>query len=252
MKKAFILFYFAFLVLPAYSQTVAKSLYSEYAYINVPKENVALYNRFGMVKYKFYSDEKFLNFESYQDIPLTDPSQTGPTLRSSIIRERASDIVYVCLSFDTLRIRMVGGKEERASFQKLTSAFNSGGTSIYGTGKKKMDIQGLSCKELLVKGKFSDTISAYFSNQIVLDPKIADFPLYSSSGVSPHGLMLGRDEVLMGNQLEFRAIKLEINQPRNITAELASYQLVSPEKGEAMMKEMLAKMMVPPQGSGKN
>ena len=252
MKQAFILFCFVLMVLPTQSQTIAKSLYAEYAYIHVPKENVALYNRFGMVKYRFYSDEKFLHFESYQDIPLTDPSKTGPTLRSSIIRERASDIVYVCLSFDTLRIKMVGGKEERASFQKLASAFNSGSSSIYREGKKKTDIQGFSCRELLVKGKFADTISAYFSNQIVLDPKIADFPLYTSSGGAPYGLMLGRDEELMGNFLEFRAIKLEINQPRKISAELASYQLVSPEKGETMMKDLLAKMMVPAPGAGKN
>jgi hypothetical protein len=209
------------MVLPVHSQTIAKSLYAEYAYIDVPKENVALNNRFGMVKYKFYSDEKFLHFESYQDIPLTDPSQTGPTLRSSIIRERASDIVYACLSFDTLRIRMVSGKEERASFQKLTSAFNSGSASIYKEGKKKTEIQGFSCRELMVKGKFTDTISAYFTNQIVLDPKIPDFPLYTSASVIPYGIMLGRDEVLQENSLEFRAIELEINKPRNISAELA-------------------------------
>jgi len=252
MKKILIVFFFGMVILPANSQTIAKSLYAEYAYLHVPKENVALYNRFGMVKYKFYADEKFLSFESYQDIPLTDPSKVGPTLRSSIIRERASDIEYVCLSFDTLRIKMVGGKEERASFQKLSSAFNSGSTSIYREGNKKTEIQGFSCRELLVKGKFADTVSAYFSNQIILDPKIADFPLYTPAGVTPYGLLLGRDEVLQENLLEFRAIKLEINQPRNITAELASYQLVSPEKGEAMMKEMLDKMMVPPQGSGKN
>jgi hypothetical protein len=33
---------------------------------------------------------------------------------------------------------------------------------------------------------------------------------------------------------------------------LASYPLVSPENGEAMMKDVLAKMMVPAQGARKN
>jgi len=243
MRHIFVLVFIAFLTFQIKGQTVAKSIFAEYGYTNIPKESVGLYAMFGLTKYKVYADEKFLKFESYQDIPLEDVSKIGPTLRSSFVKERSTDEVFLCVAFDTLFIRMKAGEQERASFQQMTETFSSGGQSVFAKGKKKIDIQGFVCDEIFVQGKFSDTISAFVSKQIVLDPKIKDFPLYvSGDGISPHGLMLGRDEVMKTNILELRAIRLEINQPQDLSKELASYQLVTQKQGEAMMKELLSKM----------
>jgi len=87
----------------------------------------------------------------------------------------------------------------------MIETFNSGSQLVPAKGQKKIDIQGFTCDEILVAGKFSDTISAYVSSQIILDPTIKDF-----------------------------------------------YPLVTQEQGEAMMKDLLAKMMAMPTKARKN
>ncbi|MBC7776487.1 MAG: hypothetical protein H7246_13720 [Phycisphaerae bacterium] len=252
MRHISILIFLACFSLQSRSQTVAKSIFAEYGYTNIPKESVGLYTTFGLTKYRVYADDKFLKFESYQDIPLEEANKIGPTLRSSFVKERSTNEVYVCVAFDTLFIRMKAGEEERASFQQMTETFNSGRKSVYAKGKKKIDIQGFTCNEIFVAGKYSDTISAFVSSQIILDPAIKDFPMYVGNEIAPYGLMLGRNEVIKANMLELRAIKLEINQPRDLSKELMSCHLVTQQQGEAMMKDLLTKMMRLPTITGKN
>lgn len=203
---------------------------------------------FGYTKYRVYDDEKILKIESFQDLPEEDVKKMGPGLRSSFIREKRGNELFLCISLDSLHIRMKAGEEEQSSFQEMVATYNAGSDAVFGNGAKKPDIQGFSCKEIQVAGKYSDTIAAFVTNQIVLDPAIADFPLFAAS----HGMILGRDEVLGDNLLEFRAIKLEINQPRDYSSELASYQLVTKEQGEEMLKAAFTKMMELPSGDGKN
>lgn len=237
---------------PLFSQTEASSIYAEFRYVNIPKEKADLYNLFGLTQYKVYADAQFLKFETYQDIPLQDPNGKGPTLRTSFILERVSGEIYLCVSLDTLSIRMKAGAAERSSFQQTTQAFNSGSKSVRAMGNRQLDIQGFSCNELMVAGKFSDNISAYVTDQIQLAPMIRDFPLFIGSPEKTYGLMLGRDELVKGQILELRAVTLEINQPKNLYAELATYQLVTQEEGDLRMKSLLTKMMGPSGRGGKN
>lgn len=252
MKQAFTLVILAFLGFQAKGQTLAKSIYVEYGYTNIKKEYAQLYTLFGRSRYSVYADDKFLMVESYLALPVEKEQQGSQSLRTLFILEKAKDSISLCLSFDTLFIRMPGGDEERASLHKMLEAFSSDQSPVYGSGSKKASIQGYDCSEILVRGKFTDTISAFVSERILLDPVIKDFPVYISSAGRPMGLMLGRNEVLKGNLLEFRAIQLEINQPRDIRRELARYQLVSKEEGEKRMKLALSHVMRMPAGDGKN
>jgi hypothetical protein len=249
MKNALIAALFICLAVQGNSQTVAKSIFIEYGYVNLSKDVEGLQAMFGYTKYMVYDDDKFLKVESYQDLPAEEVQKMGPGIRSSYIKEKASNELYLCVSLDSLHIRMKADEEERSSFQAMTQTYQMGSEAVYATGDKKLDIQGFNCNEILIAGKYSDTLSAFVANQIVLDTSIADFPLYAVS----HGLILGRDEILGNIVLEFRAKKLEINQPRDFSAELTAYTLVTKEAGEAMLKEAFNKMMgTPEEGDGKN
>ncbi len=230
--------------LPLHAQTLAKSIFAEYGYTNISKDSVALHMMFGLTRYRLYADEKFIKLEAYQNLSPEEAKKFGPTMHSLLIKERASADVFLCVAFDTLQIRMKGDEKERQSFQQMSELFNSSGESMFGKGSKAIEIQGFSCAELFVKGAYSDTVSCYVYPQIQLDPAIKDFPLYVSSNGTPYGLMLGRDEVIWNGQtIEFRAVQLEINQPRDIAAEMNQYQLVSKDAGEKLLKELFTNMM---------
>lgn len=225
-------------------QTLAKSILVEYGYPNIPHENAGLFTMFGITKYRVYADEKYLKIETYQEMSPEQAKQIGPTLRSNMVKDRVTNELFLCISLDTLHVRMKGGPEEQTVFNGMTETFNAGSEAFRGTGSKKIYIQGLSCNEVLVKGKFADTISAFVAPQIVLDPSIKDFPMYVAKGDKTFGLMMGRDEVLWdGNIIEFRATKLEVNPHIEISNELAIYQLVTKEEGEKRIKAMFTRMM---------
>ncbi len=242
--KQYLTLALALLAFQLNGQTVAKSILVEYGYPNIPKENAGLQTMFGVTKYLVYADDKYLKIESYQDLTAEQAKQIGPTLRSLFVKDRRTNELFLCVSLDTLFIRMKGGEQEKTLFKGMTETFNAGSEAFRGTGPKKADIQGYACNEVLVKGKFSDTISAFVAYQIVLDPVIKDFPLYVAKGEKSFGLMLGRDEILWdGKVIEFRALKLEINQPKEVESELAMYRLVSKEEGERAVKAVFTRMI---------
>jgi hypothetical protein len=250
MRFVFLLTTLSFWVSSAHSQTVANSIFAEYGYPNIPKDSTTIQTMYGFSKFRVYADDKFVKVEAFQDVPEEQLEELGAGLRSSFIKERASGDVYICVTLDTLLIRLKGGEKEKATFQEITETFNSGSAAIYGKGNKTTDIQGFGCQEYLVKGAFQDTVSAYVTDRVVLGPTIRDFPLYVAGEGKNYGLLLGRDEVVWnGYVLEFRALKVEINQPRNMGKELASYQLVTEAEGDKIIQDWFSKLMgVPVEG----
>lgn len=228
----------------AKAQTTANSIFAEYGYPNIPKDSTTIYTMYGYSKYRVYADDKFVKVETFQDLPEEQLMELGAGLRSSFIKERASGDVFICVTLDTLLIRLKGGEKEKATFQEMSETFNSGSAAIYGKGNKTADIQGFKCQQYLVKGAFQDTVSAYVTERVVLGTTIRDFPLYVAGDGKNYGLLLGRDEVMWnGYMLEFRALNVEINQPRDIAKELASYKLVTEEEGDQIIKDWFSKLM---------
>lgn len=254
MRITILLLFLASFAQPAEGQTLVKAIFAEYGYPNISKDSVMQYYMFGITRYRLYADEKFFQVESFQHLSEEEAKQIGPTMRSMMVQERATNKTYLCISFDTLRIRMDGGDKGRESLQRMNEAYQVGSEHVYGKGRQTLDIQGHTCQEIFTMGGFSDTISAFVAPNIGFDPALMTFPLYVRSevpGVS--GLLLGRNEVLPeGGTIEFRALKLTLNEPKDVQAELATYRLVSEEQGEEEMKAFFSKMMGMPAGDGKN
>ena len=239
-----LLLFILLLSVQAKSQTVAKTIWAEYGFPNISKDSVAMYTMYGITRYRMYADDQYIRMETYQNLSEEQQKAYGPTMRSIMVKERASNDVFLCISMGDLQIKMKGEEKERESFQKMMDRFNSDDINVYAKGTKTADIQGYNCSELLIQGSNGDTISCFVSNQITLDPSISDFPLYVNSPGTLQGLMLGRNEIAWNGQtLEFRATKLEINQPLNVKAELKKFKLVSREKGNELMKEIFTKSM---------
>ena len=254
MKNAIALVFSLGVIGFAQSQTVAQCISAIYGYPNIPKDSVVLHTMFGITKYAIYADEKYMKVETYQDLDPEEAKKIGPTLRTVFIKDKSMDKTFLCVSFDTLHIMMEGGDKGRESLQQIMSAYNTGSDNIYNIGGKTSEIQGLKCNELFMRGRFVDTIPAFVTNQISLDPGIRDFRMYVNSAEPERsGLLMGRDEMLWyESMIEFRAVKLEINQRKDIPAELATYRRVSEAEGEKEMKAMFSKLMGFPAEGGKN
>lgn len=241
-----------FLAFQLKSQTIAHSIFTEYGYPNIPKDSTSLQNMYGYSKFRVFADDKFVKIEAFQDLPEEMAQEMGAGLRSSFIKVRSSGDIFICVMLDTLLIRLKGGPKEQASFKEITETFNSGSAAVHGKGDSKIEIQGFSCQQYYVKGAFRDTVSAYVTDRVVLGPAIKDFPMYVAGESGSLGLMLGRDEMLWNNYLlQFRALKVEINQPRNIEKELASYKLVTEAEGDQMIQDWFSRLMGMPV-EGKN
>lgn len=229
------------------AQTFADALFVEYGYPNISKDSVAIHTMYGYSKFRVYGDAKYVQVEAYQDLPKEQLEALGAGLRSVFVLERASGDVYICVALDTLRIRMKGGEKERASYRQMTEAFNSGAANMYGQGPGSRKILDYYCREFLTSGQMSDTTSIYLTPDIALGEQLLDCPTYVSVGGKNYGLILGRDEVLWNKYiLEFRALKVEINRPRDVAAQLAAYQLVTEEEGDRMIGEWFNKLMETP------
>ena len=229
------------------AQTFADALFIEYGYPNIPKDSVTIRMMYGDSKFRVYGDDKYVQVEAYQDLPKEQLEALGAGLRSVFIVERTSGDVYICVALDSLRIRMKGGDKEKASYRQMTEAFNSGAANMYGQGPGKRDILGYRCQEFLTSGQMSDTISIYLNQDIALGEQVGDFPTWVSIAGKNYGLILGRDETLWNNYvLEFRALQVEINRPRDVAAQLASYQLVTEEEGDRLIGEWFSKLMEAP------
>lgn len=236
----------------AWSQTVANSIFAEYGYPAIPKDSTILQTMYGYSKFRVYTDDLFFKVEAFQDLPEENLEELGAGLRSVFIKDRKSGNVFICVALDTLLIRMRGGETEQASFREMTEAFNSGTTSVLPKSAGQVDIIGYPCRQYLVKGTFTDSVTAYLTDRIMLGKGISDFPMYVSGEGKNYGLLLGRDETLWnGYTLAFRALRFEINQPRDVAKELASYKLVTEEEGDQMIKDWFARLMEMPV-EGKN
>ena len=250
----FILFIALLLLLApqAWSQTVANSIFAEYGYPAIPKDSAILQNMYGYSKFRVYADERFVKVEAFQDLPKEQLDVMGAGLRSVFIKDRSSGNVFICVALDTLLIRMRGGETEQASFREMTEAFNSGTAAVFPKSAGQVNILDFPCRQYLVKGTFADSVTAYLTDRVVLGKGISDFPMYVSGEGKNYGLLLGRDEKLWNDYiLAFRALKVEINQPRDVAKELASYKLVTEEEGDQMIKDWFVKLMEMPV-EGKN
>lgn len=253
MKFTFSILIVWVLALQVKSQSVASSVFIEYGYPNIPEDSVVLHMMYGMTKYRAYADEHFLVIESFQDLPEEQRKIMGNGLQSMFIKERRTDDLFLCVTLDSLRLRMKGREKELASFQKLIETYNSVNAPIFGKGLRSLDIAGHASREFLIKGSFTDTISAYLADQIILADNIKDFPMQVANEEGEYGVLLGRDEVLWnGSLIEFRATNVEINKPKDIASELQSFELCSKEEGEKKIKAYFMKLMGMPQGDGKN
>ena len=226
----------------AQSQTVAKSIWAEYGYPNISKDSTVMYTMYGITRYRLYADDQYIQLETYQNLSEEQQKAYGPPMRSMMVKERATNDVYLCISMDELQIKMKGEEKERESFKQMMETFNSVELNVYAKSDKAVDIQGYNCTELFIQGANTDTVSCFVTNQIALDPSISDFPFYIRNKEELKGLILGRDEQAWNGQtIEFRAIQLKINEPLDVKAELKKFKSVTREKGNQLMKELFTK-----------
>ncbi len=244
MKKLLFTLFIPFFAVQANGQIAAKSIWAEYGFPNISKDSVAMYTMYGITRYRMYADDQYIRMETYQNLSEEQLKAYGPTMRSIMVKERASNDVFLCISMDDLQIKMKGEEKERESFKQMMDRFNSENHNVYAKSGKTTDVLGYSCAEILIKGTNTDTVSCFVTTQIALDPSISDFPLYVSNQGVLQGLMLGRNELAWNGQtLEFRATQLKINEPLDLKAELEKFNLVSNEKGNELLKAVFMKSL---------
>ncbi len=239
---------FSFLIVLLTMSAVAQAqsagaIYIEYGYPEISKDDQAMMAMYGYAKYRVYADDKFLSVENLQDLPANMSSETGAGLRTSFTKDRKTNEVFLCMSVGDDRIRKKADQEEREQFDVMTRMFATNDRNVLIMTNQRKEINGYNCHQyLILREETADTLMVYLTPAINPGPAVKDFPMRLAANGEFYGVILGRDDKAWdGSTLAFRALNIELNKPKNMGAELASYRTVTEEEGNAIIKTWMTK-----------
>ncbi|MDX2133958.1 MAG: hypothetical protein SFV52_04205 [Saprospiraceae bacterium] len=235
-----------FLTMCAVAQAqTAGAIYVEYGYPEISKADQAMMTMYGYTKYRVYADDQFLSVENLQDLPADMAAQVGAGLQTSFTKDRKTNEVFLCMTVGDDRIRKKADQEERAQFDVMTRMFASTDGNVLIMTNQRKEINGYNCHQyLILREETADTLTVYLTPAINPGPSVKDFPMSLATNGEFYGVILGRDDKAWdGSILAFRALRVELNKPKNMGAELASYRTVTEEEGNAIIKAWMTKQM---------
>jgi hypothetical protein len=164
----------------------------------------------------------------------------GPGLNMSYIMDRNSKALFLCAILDTIKLRMSGDERDIQYIEETLQSNRKVGLTILGKQDQEVTILNKLATRYLAAGTFSDSAYLFIHEHLRFAKHLRQFPMCISTGKGATGLLLGRDDILHnGTTLEFRALELELNQPRDIPSIMNEYQLVTKEEGELAIKKFM-------------
>ncbi len=239
MKRSliFLILLFKAWILPA--QSKVQSIFMEFGYVNLPKDPL-IETMYGSTKYRFYMDEKFILFQTMTNPKPLMGQSFGPGLNMSYIMDRNSKVLFLCAILDTIKLRMSGDEGDIQYIEETLQSNRKVGLTILGKQDQEVTILNKLATRYLAAGTFSDSAYLFIHEHLRFAKHLRQFPMCISTGKGATGLLLGRDDILHnGTTLEFRALELELNQPRDIPSIMNEYQLVTKEEGELAIKKFM-------------
>lgn len=235
MLKNHLLFFFALLVAPCIAQQsnkiiTPKSVYVEFAYVDIPEEDQLQKMMFGNTRLKIYSDARYSMLESVQ--------QTNGGLKSVVIRDNKSGDTYICVEMDTLKIKMK--QEDTNKLADLFGMPNDSTQTWKSLGDFKQPIMEYTARDWLISNPDAGDYHIFISDRITPAEDMSQSPLFIYRDGKYLGMMLGYDRQPYGSfTLHMRAVAIETDRPKDIGAELAAFRTVTEAEGNTLLQKAI-------------
>ncbi|MBL7807446.1 MAG: hypothetical protein JNN28_06520 [Saprospiraceae bacterium] len=234
----FFLLFFQGWILAA--QSPVNAIYMEFGYVNLQNEDKFIQAMYGYARYRYYMDEHFIHFEQSADLPPDLKYLFGPGLTSSYIFDIHRNELFVCVTLDSVKIRMPSTEKDMEIFEGMLK-HNISNTSYPSTKTQQLEILEKNTVGYPVAGVYSDTAFLFVHKEINLANHLHQFPMYLPEGPIGPGLVMGRnDPTKNGLTLEFRVIYMELDRPKSLAAELGAFTLVTEEAGQEAIRKFLS------------
>lgn len=222
------------------AQTPVNAIYMEFGYVNVPKEDKLTQALYGYSRYRYYMDEQFIQFEQSADLPPDLKQLFGPGLSSSYIFDINRNELFLCVTLDSVKIRMPATEKDMEIFEGMLKHEISN-ISYPNTETQQLEILEKNTVGYPVPGVYSDTAFLFVHKEMNVASHLHKFPMYLPEGPIGPGLVMGRnDPTKNGLTLEFRVIYMELDRPKSLAAELGAFTLVTEEAGQEAIRKFLS------------
>ncbi|MCB0544625.1 MAG: hypothetical protein H6575_00635 [Lewinellaceae bacterium] len=205
-----------------------RSVYIEYAYVDIPEDDMVQKMMFGNTKIKVYADDQYIKLES--------EVQTPGGMHSMAVRNNKTGETQLYVSIDTLKIRMDDDS------QRLTALFGVEDSTLEW---KTVEMPGMTIMDVPVQAwsvadpEDSGGTLAFLADHFLPSEGIAQCPVFISRNGKCAGLLLGHDQEYGKFTTHLRATVLEFDQPQEVGALLAEYRPVTKEEGNKLMQKAL-------------
>lgn len=222
---------------------VAHSVNLEYSYADLPADDQVLQMIYGFTRIRMYADSTFMFLEKSQEIPQEMKKTMGPGLKMVLFKDLNTGSIFTGMQLDTAKIRSLTTGEKLEQFKFVFESLTQHTRSARRVIDPPKKIAGYDCARLQLVSTEGDTIFMSVSPGIRLGPGARDLPYYLETTPDLTGLVLEKEEPFGEKTLYLRASRVELDQPRNIRAEMEAYRLVSEEEAERLMEAYMTNSM---------
>lgn len=216
-------------------QKIEKSIYIEYGYEGIDTDDVVGQMMFAKKRLAIYADADFMMLQTYS----TDPKpQTMEAIVVGMIKDMKTGKVYPCLTIGDQKLRQKETLEQSMS-EDIFSGLSDSDYEMSKTDNAEKIAGIASAQWNMILPEMEDTSSVYLSLNISPNDAIKDQPLFVFRSDEYLGLLLGKDSAFGPKIYQFRALKVELDRPRPIAEQLATFEETSEEMLNKTLKSYL-------------
>jgi hypothetical protein len=211
---------------------IQKSIFVEYGYEGMDGQPDYMKAMYEGMRIGVYADADYLTMESAAGADI------GKSMRSTLLHEFKTGKTWIGISVDTVKIKI---EEENGGDMNISELMGLYRDSSYTIGKTATQLKILEQDGVGYKLEKD----GYPGTEIIVAPHLrpseglSKAPMFMSRGKEYYGLILGNNSEMGNIKMNMRAVKLEIDQPREASKILDAYRLVSREEGNRIMNAMM-------------
>jgi hypothetical protein len=237
--------FFTTAALTLFSQTVEvkKSVHIEYGYTGLTDQPEYMQRLYGAQRFEVYADNTCYMITSRQQQNGQEAFAVN-TIVSTYVTEYATQKTWLCISLDTLKIKMeiVAGKDEGSNLKEVLF----GADTPLITSSQKTDntetVSNYACNEVVLEYQDRTPINILYAPQFVPSGNMTKSPFFLNHNGQTYGLVMGHNQELGPMKLHLRALKVAIDTPDPaMNKMLDNYRQVTHDQGNQLIREMLIK-----------
>jgi hypothetical protein len=222
--------------------TAKKSVRIEYGYIGLDNQPDYMKRLYGVQRYDVFANDKFYMITSRQIIVEGQNDAAVNKLVTTVLTDYASQKSYLCISIDTLKIKMEVPETGEGNNNLQQVLFGAGSLNV--NGIKATDqtevIDHHTCHDVTVDYTDRNPLTLMYDPAVKPTGNLAKSPFFLTLNGKYYGLILGHNQEMGPMRLYLRALKTEIDgHDESSEKVLSAYRTVSQEEGNRLIGKML-------------